>query len=388
LDAPAGDVDLLVDPHDLERLRRAMAVGGFVSWRAWGSAGQHSFVGSDGEGGWLSLHVTDRLWFGRAHALATDAASGCLARRHRQDGVWVLDGDDELWVTVLHGLLDKGHVAAKHRSRLRELAASSQAGPSGPVPRALAQAVGTSAPFDPVALLAAISADRWSDAEQAGTVLSDRWSAQPLARLRTARNLAALAVLRLVEPLTAPGACVALLAPDGAGKSTLAAALRESFHVPAHVEYLGLYGASSPLAGRRTVRGVGFLARLGWLLRARIVTRWYRSRRWMVVLDRHPYDVLAMPPSRRRGERLRRWALSRAGPRPDLTVVLDAPGSVLHARKGEHDVAHLEQRRAEYLRLARSLDHASVIDATAAPEVVRRAAVAAVWKRYREQRTS
>jgi thymidylate kinase len=63
-------------------------------------------------------------------------------------------------------------------------------------------------------------------------------------------------------------------------------------------------------------------------------------------------------------------------------IVLDAPGDALHDRKGEHDPDRLEAMRAAYRRIAEGRKNAVVLDATAEPDAVRRAATAAIWDRW------
>ena len=71
----------------------------------------------------------------------------------------------------------------------------------------------------------------------------------------------------------------------------------------------------------------------------------------MVLCDRHPVEVLAVRPDRTpAGRRVEELLFVRLVPRPDRIVVLDAPGEVLHARKGEHDPETLERWRQGYLR--------------------------------------
>ena len=105
-----------------------------------------------------------------------------------------------------------------------------------------------------------------------------------------------------------------------------------------------------------------------------------------MLFDRYAYDALlpARWPLGPRG-RLRRWLLGHACPAPQLIVVLDAPGELLHARAGEHDPAVLEAERRAYLRLARGRARAIVIDATREPDRVRRDVTAAIWAAYRSR---
>jgi len=54
--------------------------------------------------------------------------------------------------------------------------------------------------------------------------------------------------------------------------------------------------------------------------------------------------------------------LRRAYPKPDLTIMLDAPADRLHARKPEATVEWLERRRRQYLELAAVLPEFVVLD--------------------------
>jgi thymidylate kinase len=374
-----GDVDLLVDPAHVGALHRSALACGFVRWRAWRSAGQHPYTARDPDtGGWVSLHVTDRLSYGPRHELVTAAAGPVLDRRVAVDGVWVLAGEDELWVTLLHGLLDKGGVAEKHHARLRSLAAAT--GPSrtaaSPVPAAMRDTVG---PWPADRLVAAIAEGRWDAVDQVGSAWRRQVLGRPSRRVRRAGRSASLLGHRVRESVRERGTVVALLAPDGAGKSTLAAGLADAFAVPTRTVYLGVYGRSGPLGGRQLPPGVGLPVRLGWLLSRRLVVAAYRARRWVVVLDRHPIDAVATGGPTGRLGRWRRQALVTAGPRPDLVLVLDADGETLHRRKGEHDPATLDAAASGYRALAAGRDDVLLLDASAPAEEVRRRAVEAIW---------
>lgn len=199
------------------------------------------------------------------------------------------------------------------------------------------------------------------------------------------------------------GLSVALVGADGAGKSTVAAALAASPRLSVAVRYLGdnpeAGGARLPTTRLiwhlRTSRGLGpthgppsaaprptrtFAARLwsaprtiGLLLNqmAEELWGWVGVRRavrrgLVVVLDRnwlHDYwfhDVVGA--DRSPPQRLHGWWLRRVLPRPDLTVCLDADAEVLHARKPEGRIDDLRSRRQEYLDMAASSRRFVIVD--------------------------
>jgi len=86
------------------------------------------------------------------------------------------------------------------------------------------------------------------------------------------------------------GLAVALLAADGAGKTTVAHRLRDSLPVPVKMIYMGLYQGS-----RRSVFDVPVVGLALRLLRAWFrygVGSVHRARGRIVVFDRYTYDVL------------------------------------------------------------------------------------------------
>jgi thymidylate kinase len=205
------------------------------------------------------------------------------------------------------------------------------------------------------------------------------------------------------------GFTVALVGPDGAGKSTVGRLLPELLEVPARYIYMGInleasnlllpttrwylrlkrwrggrpdlapprLGAVQTEASKRSAaRRWGGWVRQVFRTANLIAEEWYRQavvwrhqgRGEVVVLDRHflfdyyDHDVApagSLPLARR----FHGFLLRHLYPRPELLIVLDAPGEVLFARKGESTPQALDERRRSYLRLRDQVRHSAVVDA-------------------------
>jgi thymidylate kinase len=113
-------------------------------------------------------------------------------------------------------------------------------------------------------------------------------------------------------------------------------------------------------------------ARLGvWLMEEwlrQAVATYHVLRGHIVLFDRHFFadyyhaDVDRRQVRRSLPRRLHGWMLRHAYPKPDVTVMLDAPSQRLYERKPEASPEWLEQRRRQYLELADVVPTFFVID--------------------------
>ena len=201
---------------------------------------------------------------------------------------------------------------------------------------------------------------------------------------------------------------VAIIGADGAGKTSVARALERSGEIPIKYLYMGINGEASNhmlpttralravrrafgrgdqggppdrerARGRKRggLRGLARETKASLVVLNRVCEEWYRvavarrfERRGFVVLfDRHFYadywahDVVGGGGERSLAQRFHGRLLAHL-PRPDCTILLDAPAAVLFARKAEGTLESLERRRQEYLELAAQLESCTRVDAT------------------------
>jgi thymidylate kinase len=375
----SGDVDLLVAPGRLPPASAAGLSAGFVVVPDRGT-GRHLLLFDGGLPGWIWVHLVDELCFGARCRLQTHAEFACLERSTKVDDLRHLNPDDEFWATLLHCLLDKRSIAPRHRARLRDLAPA--AATDGPLGLHVARVCPPS--WTPARIVAAAAQDAWGPLEKLVPVLQNRWPSRAPTRPNPGSVVRVREAFRFrLRAARRRGLSVALLGPDGAGKTTLAGEIADGFVFPVRRVYMGLTGGWLRHVNRLRVPGIVLLGRLAILWGRYLRARWLQAGGALVVFDRYVYDAVAPTPyPLSRLGRLSRRIAGRACPAPDLVLVLSAPGDVMFRRKGSYSAAQLEDWRGRYLQLSRRLPNVEVVDTTRPLDVVRNDAIGRIWRCY------
>lgn len=375
----AGDLDLVVAPESLPllagALRRHFAL---LQILPYASTGSGFVIRPRGEGREQCL-IVDCSSDYRCHGLVLFDSRELLGERRWCENHWLVSPRHELGYLLAKKICEKGCFPPPQRGRVRELvlALGSQAAEVG----------------------AALMGERWGAVACAGIRRQD-WDrlGALIPRLRRAFFLRHLGkspgmlirywlpeIGRLWRRWRRPtGMWVALLGPDGCGKTTLARSLEQHppagfrrtlrFHfrprlwpaaaAPAEVsDPHGRAPRSRPASALKAVYYAA-LELLGYLLRLRPAL----ARSALVISDRY-YDDIFLDPLRYRMARPGRAArvMRRFVPCPDLYVVLLPAWQSIAGRKQEVSLSELQSQLAAYRRWAAANAAAVVVESEGGP---------------------
>ncbi len=121
------------------------------------------------------------------------------------------------------------------------------------------------------------------------------------------------------------------------------------------------------------------------------LTWYYQSRGNIVLFDRHFFsdfyanDIARTDRPRPLRRRIHGFMLEHFYPRPDLIICLDAPAEVVFARKGEGTLESLERLRQQYLQMRGLVRQFAVVDANLPVDEVAGAVSAHICDFYRSR---
>jgi len=381
-----SDVDIVVAPSDLVRMETVFRSAPFVKpvqvLQHEGSCYYFVFSISDAKD--LRIVALDVATDFRRDGCVFFTAQELLRERRRVHGLWVAAPDVE-FAYLLAKKISKGALPLNQRSRLQEL--RDLLGP------------------DAANVARRVLGSRWGD-RLGDWLVHEDWPAieRVLDRLKWALRSHALrrAPLNIFHYWVPElrrrwrrwchptGFMIAVLGPDGAGKTTLIGALQKAF--AGAFRHTEIAHWPVPLVSRASPHSVTAPHRHGprpiWFSVAKIAYYVLLSRfhyvvrvrpsliqSTLVLFDRY-YDDVLVDPRRYRygGPRWLVWLTRRLVASPDLYLVLDASEDHVLQRKSELSREELSRQRQGYQRLAMSLPAAVLVDVALPPaEVAHRA---------------
>ncbi|HCN68253.1 MAG TPA: hypothetical protein DIT03_08310 [Candidatus Accumulibacter sp.] len=400
----ASDVDFMVSERDFARLPAILNAPGCVRGAQIVQILEHEisaryFVLARQEGERIaylhpdsaaSYRLDARLWLRSDSVLAT--------RRRSAGGFWIPAAAVE-FEYYLFKRVEKECVEARHLEQLRALLNEDLAGCRESLQRM----------FPPELVEPLVTAIVNTDVDwfHALRQVLAKWlrASVPREPMRGRMRSRLQESLRFFRRVTHPtGFIVAILGPDGSGKTTVIEHIEKEFscafrsvrrfHLRPH---FGRCAGGAPVSDPHAQEPRGRLAsclKIGMFL-ADYWSSWLRQvmpskmRSSLIVFDRYYHDLLVdqrryrLPAS----FALPRWA-SPLIPQPDMWLVLNAPAEVLVARKGEISIESARSLSTAYAALAHRLPNAVLIDSGAALDETLGAAVSAVRERLGDRAQS
>jgi thymidylate kinase len=372
-----NDIDILVDPRHQQRMEQIItAIANSSGWRIHNRvpfACTALYLFHEQSLAQVHFDIFKRITW---HCFEWLDAGSVLEKRRRFKDFYVPDPIHEAVISFMVRLVYPVPMRADYQDSIIDQLCTSPAG----VHSVLAGAVGKPAACQIAESLAlgpltkAQVLDLRSKARRQVLLHNLR---RPLRLIRSIGQDVCRIVQRLRHP---PGVTLALVGPDGCGKSSVAKALQARLAVSFYPSR-GLHAHWKPVRPR-AVEAPAVVNPHGQPVRSPLLSLlffgyhlipffwgWWtvvlaaRFRNGLVMIDRHYYDFfidqrryrLRLPNS------LVRWTYKWI-PKPELVVGLDAPPAVLQSRKQEVDFQECERQQQAYRQMVEALPNGHVMD--------------------------
>ena len=417
------DIDLLCEQKHIRQLRAILIALGFVELKSPGHKPHIFFILFDFDSGkWIKFDIINQISFGFPYkTYQTHLATEFLATKFNEKDIYVLSKESEFLLLAMHCLLDKKLIENKYNERLLHLYSSSDFEHSK-ISGYLSQ---LSVSLSPDLLL--------QPNNEAREILS-----QQLSKTSDTSHKIGRFFYTYFRGLLNPKITIALIGPDGVGKSTVISELTNSFPLGIKSVYMGwsdhentlklptskwLYRRYNKTKTSSIVEKPEFpsevqalsenikphkeqvkvtVQKIHWKQLPGIINeiaeqytryfyaKYYKFRGAFVLYDRYVYDQFIFNSTAKKEEvkpqdKILAEFFKRFFPDPDLTILLAGDAELIHQRKNELPAHKIAKRIALYEEIGRTKKNFHIIDVNVALELEIKRITQIIWQEFKNR---